>query len=341
MNDVPSISVIVPVYKVEEYIIDCLKSVTAQHFDGQVECILVDDCGEDDSMALAKEYIESYKGPVSFGIYAHSHNRGLSAARNTGMQHATGDYLFFLDSDDELLPDALTLLSRPILQEEFDVVEGRMRTIGTDKEFNCIPPSVLTIRGKDILHEFALYHIAPMACNKLFRRKMVIQNHLSFYEGIIHEDELWSFQIATVAQSFRIVEEETYLYKIREGSITSANSIEKRRASLHLIFCELQKLCKNQDLLEDRAVLTRIESFRKTILKELCPNWGVFKKEYCSLRAADYTTWKGFVKMDAHRPMKHLRNFHYALPSKCGAVYHYIWLRLTGVLYKHKYILTL
>ena len=336
MNELPSISIIVPVYKVENYIIDCLKSVSSQQYDGHVECILVDDCGEDDSMALAKEYIESYKGSVSFVIYAHSHNRGLSAARNTGMQHATGDYLFFLDSDDELLPEAFSILTRPILQEEFDVVAGLMRTVGSDYDFNCAHPSSLTLRNKDILHEYALNHIAPMACNKLFRRQMVIQNQLSFYEGIIHEDELWSFQIAVIAHSFHLVEEETYLYKIREGSITTANSIEKRRASLHIIFCESQKLCKKHELLNDQVVQTKIESFRLVILKDLCKNWVAFKNEYCNLRAVAVPTWKSDFKLVCLHPIRFIRNFHYALPSSCGAVYHYIWIRLTSVLYKHK-----
>ena len=327
MNECPSISIIVPVYKVEEFIIDCLKSVTAQQYDGHVECILVDDCGGDKSMDLVREYLQSYKGPFEFAIYAHTHNKGLSAARNTGMRYATGDYILFLDSDDELLPEALSVLSSPILQEKFDVIEGYMRTMGSNKDFNCIPPSNRTLRGKDILHEYASYHIAPMACNKLFRRQMVIQNQLSFYEGIIHEDELWSFQIAISAQSFHIIEEETYLYKIRDGSITSAYSIETRRASLHLVFCELQTICKNHELLKDQAVIRRTDSYRKTILNNLCPNWIVFKNEYCSLRAADYANWKDYVIMDATHPIKFLRNFHYALPPRCGAFYHFAWLK--------------
>ena len=95
-----SISIIIPVYNVEKYIEACLHSVMAQTYTGPMECILVDDCGQDNSIGVAEKMISDYQGTIHFRILHHDHNRGQSAARNTGMDAATGEYIFFSDSDD-------------------------------------------------------------------------------------------------------------------------------------------------------------------------------------------------------------------------------------------------
>jgi glycosyltransferase involved in cell wall biosynthesis len=71
-----------------------------QTYEGDIECIVVDDCGTDGSMGIVNKLILEYNGPIMFKILHHTHNRGLSAARNTGISNASGDYLLFLDSDD-------------------------------------------------------------------------------------------------------------------------------------------------------------------------------------------------------------------------------------------------
>ena len=73
-----------------------------QTYQGAMECLIVDDCGTDDSMAIAERTIATYEGPIVFQVLHHERNRGLSAARNTGTLAAKGDYLYYLDSDDEI-----------------------------------------------------------------------------------------------------------------------------------------------------------------------------------------------------------------------------------------------
>ena len=118
------VSIIIPVYNVGDYIEDCLRSVIRQVYSGDIECIIVDDCGTDNSIALAERLMASYKGPIQFIILHHQHNRGLSAARNTGIDVAQGDYIFFLDSDDELTDDSIATLTKPLETERYDVVLG-------------------------------------------------------------------------------------------------------------------------------------------------------------------------------------------------------------------------
>ena len=122
----PSVSIIIPVYNVEPYVEDCIRSVIRQTYGGKMECIVVDDCGTDNSMDVVERVIGEYNGPIPFRILHHEHNRGLSAARNTGMDAATGDYLFFLDSDDELTDDCIEKLTEPLVKEWYDVVIGNV-----------------------------------------------------------------------------------------------------------------------------------------------------------------------------------------------------------------------
>ena len=82
------ISILIPIYNVENYIIRCLNSVIEQTYRGPLECILVDDCGNDNSISLVKKFLDSYSGNVKFRILHHDHNRGLAAARNTAVENA-------------------------------------------------------------------------------------------------------------------------------------------------------------------------------------------------------------------------------------------------------------
>ena len=87
-------SIIIPVYNVEKYIVNCLNSVANQLYD-DIECIIVDDCSPDNSMIHVASFLEQYEGKIIFKIVTHEKNQGLSAARNSGVKIATGDYLFF------------------------------------------------------------------------------------------------------------------------------------------------------------------------------------------------------------------------------------------------------
>ncbi len=89
------ITIVIPIYNVAPYISDCLHSVMNQTYQGEIECLLIDDCGLDNSMEVAENVLSNYHGKIKFRIYHHEYNRGLSAARNTGIEHATGEYIYF------------------------------------------------------------------------------------------------------------------------------------------------------------------------------------------------------------------------------------------------------
>lgn len=234
MKDV-KVTIVVPVYNVEPYIVDTLRSVANQSYSGFIECLIVDDCGTDHSMDVAEEYIHSYQGNVIFRIFRHAKNRGLSAARNTGIEHAQGDYIYFLDSDDEITKDCIEKLTAPLHDKFYDFVIGGYKVTGLDK--SC-PPLLLSngvdLYDGEILQTYYIGQWYMMACGKLCNLLFLKKNKLWFKEGLLHEDDLWSFQLACVAKSMYVVNEESYFYKIREGSITNNAQTQERRVAAFL-----------------------------------------------------------------------------------------------------------
>lgn len=207
------ISIIIPIYNVESYIEECLRSVASQTCLKQgveVECILVDDCGIDKSMTICEQFVADYKGSISFNILHHDHNRGLSAARNTGMDEAQGEYVYFLDSDDKITPDCLEKLYAKVLASDADVIFGSYETFG------CEQKQYIT-KGTPFV----------TAWNKLCRRSFLEDNHIYFIEGLIHEDCPWSFEIECKGARFASVSEITYLYLVREGSLQTGKDFNK------------------------------------------------------------------------------------------------------------------
>lgn len=225
------VTIIVPVYNVSPYIIDCLQSVTLQSYGGDIECLLIDDCGSDDSISKIETFLQTYSGKVDFKVLHHAHNRGLSAARNTGVLRAQGDYVYFLDSDDEITKDCIARLVQPLQKESYDLVVGGYKVIG---DWVYCPPlrlkSGIAIYGDDVIKNYYQGNWYMMACGKLISTSFIRNNNLTFQEGLLHEDELWSFQVACMARSMYVVNEECYVYKIRKNSITQNAHTQERRA---------------------------------------------------------------------------------------------------------------
>ena len=123
-----SISIIMPVFNVELFIEECLKSIMSQTYTN-VECIIVDDCGSDKSIEIAKSVVSNYKGEIEFKFLRNEVNSGISVSRNSGIKEAKGDFLFFIDSDDRLFPDSLQILvDKAKYYQEVDLVQGNCKS---------------------------------------------------------------------------------------------------------------------------------------------------------------------------------------------------------------------
>lgn len=239
----PSISIIVPVYNVEPYVEDCIRSVMRQTYSGPMECIIVDDCGTDNSMVIVEKFVAEYDGPISFNILHHEHNRGLSAARNTGMDVATGDYLFFLDSDDELTIDCIEKLTAKVTEDiELEMVQGNAKSnpSKTPDIFNVQILSLQTSKNSEV--RFCLFHhrqIIQNAWNKLIKRSFIVKNAVKFKEGMLYEDVLWTFFLLKHISRVSFIPEVTYIYRRRPNSIITSTDLKTSMASNKLLYSEI------------------------------------------------------------------------------------------------------
>ena len=242
----PEISVIVPVYNVEKYLEPCLNSILMQDFQ-DFEVLLVEDGSTDGSLAICQR-LEAEEEKIK--LLRHPQNRGLSAARNTGMEAASGKYICFVDSDDLLLSNALSLLHEAAEESGADVAyAGQYYTpvfaegspakvvelipcVAEDyPQERCFFPEELAKRLEIWLNR----RVLDTAWNKLYRRDFIEVNSLRFDEGILAMEDVWfSFRVLCLARSIVMLPDMFYLYRQNPDSIMHHKpSAEVLRENFH------------------------------------------------------------------------------------------------------------
>lgn len=243
------ISIIVPVYNVAPYILRCLQSIERQTC-RDFECILIDDCGTDESMQLVEQFICKYDGDIQFSIVHHQQNMGISNARNTGIKSATGDYLYFIDSDDAITPDCIEVLK--MLAEKYpdaDFVQGNIVTGQEQLNDGTIDIDVPEYcNDKTLLEEIILCKTHRTAWNRLIKRSFLISNSLFFPEGIVMEDHYWTYFVSRQVRAAVFCHKGTYFYYKNTDSLInspSKASLIKRYSSYiqvtDAIICDLMQ----------------------------------------------------------------------------------------------------
>lgn len=226
-----SISFIIPIYNVEQYVQRCLESIMAQDkAEADMECLIIDDCGSDNSMQIVRKMIAMYHGPIRFDVIQHDVNRGLSVARNTGIKKAQGDYVFFVDSDDYLKPDSISyflenLNSHPhvdiVIGNVMNCKDGNVMIHHIRKPWLIDDPTIFFQRM--LRHQIYLY-----AWNKLIRRSLLVDKGLFFIDGILYEDQSWSYLLFSNITSVLLLPRVTYVYEYNMSSIVNTSfTIEK------------------------------------------------------------------------------------------------------------------
>ena len=211
----PLVSVVVPIYNVASYLSPCLESLASQsHQD--LEVIVVDDGSTDESPAIARNFVE--RDP-RFRL-VHQENAGLGAARNTGFEHATGEFLAFVDGDDLVPPEAYWSLLRALLQTGSDFASGNVRRF---TPFRTVRESFLgqtfdRTRLRTHVTRFPRLLLDRTAWNKLFRRSFWDRHSFRFPEGVLYEDIPVTLPAHFVADSVDVLQDLVYLWRLREGA---------------------------------------------------------------------------------------------------------------------------
>lgn len=242
-----NVSIIIPIYHVEQYLTMCLDSVANQTMTENIECILVDDCGKDKSMEIAKSYVANYHGNIKFKIVEREQNGGLSAARNSGISAACGEYVYFLDSDDEITSSCMEMMWAQVEKYgKVDLVQGAffedVEEADTISDIEFLDYS----NDKRRIKIFLLQYLGDIvgAQSRLVKTSFLKENNLYFKEGIIHEDNYWTFFLAKCVDSMAYCNVCTYYHRYNPNSITGNVNIEKEAFSYGFI---IKSMCKSID----------------------------------------------------------------------------------------------
>lgn len=252
------LSIIVPVYNVEEYVLECLNSIRDLSCD--YEIIIINDGSTDKSIERINEFTNTFNGNIKV---ISQNNAGLSSARNIGIQNAKGNYIFFLDSDDFIDKNIFELFLRDVINDNVEVGFANYRYLKN----GAIIANKETIYRQQILKKrndvvdgltygdivFDKFHnfINVEACFLLVKRRVLIDNNISFKTGIYHEDTLFTITCLSYAHRVRYYEYPFYIYRMRDNSIMrtpDVKIINKKFYDKGVIARELFELKKKKNI---------------------------------------------------------------------------------------------
>ena len=313
----PKVSIIVPVYNVERYIVRSMDSLVNQTLK-DIEIIVVNDGSTDNSKKLIEIYQEKYPNKIKL---VDKENGGLSDARNYGIPHATGEYIAFLDSDDYVELDTYEKMYNKAKEDDSDLVECDFiweypdrKKIDTGKIYN---------NKKEMLT-----YARVVAWNKLIKRSLIEEHKIEFPKGLRYEDVEFTYKLIPFINKFSYVDKPFIHYVQRKGSIANVqnertaeiftvldnviefykknNIYEKYRDELeynyarYLLCSSLKRMCKIKDKTIRKKLLT--ESWKRLNLN--FPNWkenvilktvNIGKNKY--MRTVNKSTYKIYSKI--------------------------------------------
>lgn len=210
----PTISVIIPVYNIKKYVKKCVNSVISQSYE-DIEIILVDDGSFDGSEKICDEFTHI---DDRIKVY-HKSNGGLSSARNFGIDHCNGKYLFFIDGDDWLASNALEIMLNQIQRTKAEIAIGNLVLVGENGQVlndKGLTNRMEILEGRQILK--TIYQ--PNACNKLFETSLF--ENIRFPIGRLYEDSFIYHHLLSKTNKVVLIGETTYYYLFRKGSIMNS-----------------------------------------------------------------------------------------------------------------------
>ncbi|MFZ7179517.1 glycosyltransferase family 2 protein [Avibacterium avium] len=218
------ISVIVPIYNVEHYIAECLESIINQTYKN-IEIICIDDCGLDNSISIVKKYM---KLDNRITLIHHERNKGLGESRNSGIEIAKGEYIYFIDSDDKIDKEMLKDMYNAMNKYKTDAAMCDIELFYQDSSFNrTISPFFylenISSRIISINNKYKLIDINPSASNKLFKASIIKKYNIKFPKGL-YEDHYFFYNYFIHAKNIYYINKSYYKYRQqRIGSILTSS----------------------------------------------------------------------------------------------------------------------
>lgn len=258
------VSIIVPVYNVEDYLDECVNSLINQTMQ-EIQIILVDDGSSDRSGKMIDDYAASDNRVVA----VHKENGGQSSARNFGLMHASGEYVLYVDSDDYIALNACERLYETAVQFNADIVQGDLeneeKMILNNPSFRKIPSENQAVPTKQFLKEKVqteTYDIVPVLY--LVRRCLIIREKILFPEGYTYEDQLYTFKLLTTDATIVKIRFPFYFYRMNRPGSTTNHIVLKRGMDAAYICKEMYShyLSLSKENAEENAAVILISLYQ-------------------------------------------------------------------------------
>ncbi len=217
------VSVLIPSYNVEDYIERCVTSVMHQTY-APLECVIIDDGSTDHTAERINNILKDYQGEVLFSFLQQRTNQGVSSTRNHLLESAHGDYVFFLDSDDEITSDCVSQMMSLVEEHpDIEIVQGLIKSIPDNPIYHWERYKDITYMDDNNWVRLDFFksedYFPCQVANKLISTSFIKSYGLYFKPGIIHEDHSWMIHAARKLRRFAFVHAHTYVRHYRESSI--------------------------------------------------------------------------------------------------------------------------
>ncbi len=304
------ISVIVPVYKVEEYLDKCVESIVNQTYKN-IEVILVDDGSPDNCPAMCDEWAEKDRRIKVI----HKENGGLSDARNAGIKQACGEWIFFVDSDDYISENALQCLLDSAIDNNCDIAVGRFDEFGAGASHITDADDSIRIFSQIEYWQFyydefflGSYKLAAnliISCAKLI--KSSVFDDLKFDVSMLHEDEFIIHKLIARCQKIAVVNSCLYYYLQREGSIMSKAKIKNIKCAFDAFFQREEFFISN---IEYSSIINSSIEFLLNRIISLYFDIKYFYKdlEYCLKLKAEFKKYYRLLKKNCSSDYEYYDN---------------------------------
>ena len=225
MNKIYDVTIALPVYNAGKYLLETMLSALQQDYPS-IEFLILDDCGTDNSIDIIRQLQSGHPRGSDIRVVSQEHNMGVGAARNRIIDEARGEYLFFLDADDLIIPSTITLLVKAARQNEAQFVEASFDKIHAYRENREVQPYVYPDRvfaGDEFAgYAFGQYGaVQANVWNVLMRLDLLRQCGLRFVETNYWEDMAFKFQLLTCVSKAVLLSTTTYSYICREDSLSN------------------------------------------------------------------------------------------------------------------------
>lgn len=281
----PLVSIVIPVYNVEEYLEECFNAVVEQTYEN-IEIILIDDGSTDDSGVIGDRLVQN----ESRAILVHKDNGGLSDARNVGIRLAKGEYITFVDSDDYIDKRFIEKLLKSAVKAGADIVQcdnSRNASLlgkGSNK--------FAVMSGQEAFIELMKFRIvSPTAWGKLYRLSLFRGNNLEFPIGRLHEDTAILYKLVYFANTIVCLDMILYYYRINYSSIMTSVYTKNHYESVVKYHDELDEFIHDNQVVIDKTAVYKHKALRLlSVLSKLAQNkakmgivYNNFQQEYVRL----------------------------------------------------------